>query len=201
MSKRSKDPDPSLEEKIRALKEKAEELGIEAMELGSDTPQELQHTFWTDLLAYETTEPRPVFDVLEASGVDMPPPFKLSDEEITEALWRIIHGLAFVGAFLHHTDHLSDRELYSQLWEECLRQPAVLLPGNPSFGYHIDLIGGTTAEEEQIRLRFYADDEERAAWAAESSPAALPPSEDPPYQRDERLPRQPAGRDPNLDVQ
>ena len=191
MSKRPKDPNRNLGQEIEALKKKAEELGIEALELDPDTPEDVQHTFWSDLLAYEATEARPVFDVLAASGIELPAPFKLNEDQAHDVLWEVIHGLAFIGTFLHHTDHLSDHELYTQLWKECLRRPAVLLPENPSFGYHIDLVGGTTHEEEMLRLRFYADPDERGAWALEHSSSELPPAQEAPYDRDSRLPRQP----------
>ncbi len=191
MSRRPKDQNQSLAEEIEALKEKAKELGIETGDLDADTPEDVQHTFWSDLLAYEAAEARPVFDVLAASGVSLPSPFGLADDHVHEVLWEVVHGLAFIGTFLHHTDHLSDRELYTQLWKDCLRRPAVLLPENPSFGYHIDLVGGTTREEELLRLRYYADDDERRAWALDHSPSELPPAQETPFDRDNRLPSQP----------
>ena len=87
-----------------------------------------------------------------------------------------------------HTDHLSDRELYARLWRGSLPDQALVPSKCPAeFRCH-DLVGGVREEDVQLRLRFYADDAERAEYAASRPGVALPPREKPPFRRDWRLP-------------
>ncbi|MEO1084752.1 MAG: hypothetical protein AAFY88_10970 [Acidobacteriota bacterium] len=104
-------------------------------------------------------------------------------------LWQGLRGLAFLGIYLHHTDHLSDRELYIHLLGEALKQPVVMMPDNPHFGYHLDLVEAETEENEQLYLRYYADTETRERWAKEFPATEIPPAEPCPYHRDDLLPR------------
>ncbi len=73
--------------------------------------------------------------------------------------------MASLGAYLLHTNHLSDRELYEYLYHDGLREEAVLFPENPSYAYMIDLTGSGSEEDNQIYLKYYADEEHRRQWA------------------------------------
>ena len=44
-------------------------------------------------------------------GIALPAPEELTDAQLSAKLWEVIEALAFLGAYLEHTDHLSDREL------------------------------------------------------------------------------------------
>lgn len=158
-------------------------------ELGADVPEEIRVAFRRDMEAFERAEPTPPLDALEKSGVEMPPSDQLTDQELRETLWRSLRGLAFLGVYLHHTDHLSDRQLYTQLREEALRRPVVMMPENPNFGYHLDLVDGESEEDEQLYLRYYADEETRERWAEQFPATDMPPAERRPFDRDRLLPR------------
>jgi hypothetical protein len=157
--------------------------------MSTDDPKDLKEAFYDHVEAYESREPRPLLDVLAESGVSLPPPEELDDFQITARLWELIHGLALVGTFLHNTDHLSDRELYTDLWNEELREPTVLMPEDTAFACHIDMVGSGSLEHLNLYMKYYADDRERRSWLREWPDDDIPDHEDPPYDRDRRLPQ------------
>lgn len=103
-------------------------------------------------------------------------------------LWDVIHGLAQLGAFLHHTDHLSDRDLYIYLWTDALRESTVLMPENPACSWHIDPVGSGSEEDIRLYLKYYASNRERRDWLKDWPTDPMPGREKPPYDRDRRLP-------------
>src|SRR6187401_1867626 len=92
----------------------------------------------------------------------------LSDSELTALLWKIIEGLADIGVYLTSTDHLSDRELYTVLWQDTLIQEHPIVPDEFQMMTHIDLLGGWSNEDMRTYLKYYADDQERARFASET---------------------------------
>lgn len=181
--------------RIQQLKRQAEELtGGQLMATGSgEGPLDLEEQFWESVVAFEQAEQRVLFDQLVERGVSLPAPETLADEDLTGKLWEVIHQLAQVGTCLHHTNHLSDRALYTQLWSESLREMTLLLRDAPTFTHHLDLIGSGSAEDTRIYLHYYADEAERAWWATEWSPEPVPAHEPPPFDRDRFLPQGPTG--------
>lgn len=144
--------------------------------------------FLERMRAYEDEDSAPtLLASLEQHGVKVPPPDELAEEELESRLWDVINGLALLGVYLDQTDHLSDAELYRKLWDE-LGEPAVLFPDDPSFGYHIDFVSSGSDEDNEAYLRYYADNVHRKAWQ-EDWGEPIPPKEDPPYDRDRKLPR------------
>ena len=127
--------------------------------------------------------------MLENSGVEIPDPAQLDAGALSTKLREIIEQMASLGAFLWHTDHLSVAELYSYLYNDGLREEAVLFPENPSYAYTIDLTGSGSEEDNQIYLRYFADEEHRKQWAADWPDDPMPDHEDPPFDRDRHLPR------------
>ena len=158
--------------------------------MSTDDPKDPEEAFLDRMAEYESQEPRPLLDVLAESGVTLPPPEELDDAQVSAKLWELIHRLSLAGTFLHSTNHLSDRELYTELWREELREPAVLMPGDKSFGYHIDMVGSGSAEHIHLYLKHYADERTRQGWKEDWPEDEIPEHEDPPYDRDSRLPQQ-----------
>ena len=96
-----------------------------------DQEKDLKELFHEYIDAYESAEERPLSDVLRESGIALPPPEEMDDSQLGEKLWEVIRGLSLLGAFLDNTNHLSDRELYTELWKEILPEPTVLMPRIP----------------------------------------------------------------------
>ena len=92
---------------------------------------------------------------------------------------------------MQHSDHLSDREVYCELWERGLREES-LLPGKcKTGGWFHDFIGSWGDEDMQIWLRFYASDEERAKHHKDYPKDPIPPKVPRPHNRDWRTPKAP----------
>ena len=121
--------------------------------------------------------------------MSLPSPENLNDTELTAKLWEVIKALALLRVYLSHTDHLSDRELYTNLWNESLREELVLQPTDASFACHIDLISSGSEEDNNINLKYYADEDERTRWAQEWPGEPLPNHERLPFDRDQHLPQ------------
>lgn len=133
---------------------------------------------------------RPIDDLIR-SGVSLLPPDELTDETLTAKLWELLHNLACHGFYVLHTNHLSNRELYGELWQRGLRDEAILPGKIKNGGWYHDFIGSGSEEDIQLNFRYYASDEERAEHASDWPDMTLPPKETAPYARDWRLPKGP----------
>jgi hypothetical protein len=131
---------------------------------------------------------RPI-DVLRNNGISIPEERDLDDDSLHARLWEIINAMAAVGMFVESTDHMSDRALYRYLVTDALREETILpMPGSGG-GWHISPIGGCSEEDNEIYLRYYADDETRTYWQRDFG-KTLPTKEKPPFDRDRLLPVQ-----------
>ena len=119
----------------------------------------------------------------------MPEPAALDDGALTAKLWEVIKGLAMLRNFLERTDHLSDRELYEFLWKRGLRDETPVEPLDATEEFHLDVLGGCSAEDLHLNLKYYADGDERRDWAENWPEDAMRAHEDLPYDRDRRLPQ------------
>jgi len=155
--------------------------------MSADDPDDFEDDFEDSIAAYEAAEPKALFGVLTKAGVALPPPDELDDSQVTAKLWEVINALAGLGAFLHSTNHLSDRELYAELWGDSLREEAVVMPGRGDYAWHIDLLG--SGEDIALHMKYYADEDERRQWLKEWPKDVLPEREEPPYDRDRLLPQ------------
>lgn len=177
--------------RIDKLKGQAAELtgGRMNASVSPDCPPEIEEQFWEHVVAFEQADGVPLSDLLIERGVSLPPPEELDDAQLTEKLREVIHALAGLGTYLHSTDHLTDRDLYTHLWSESLREPTVIMPENPDFAYHIDLVGSGSEEDILLYMKHYADEETRRRWAADWPDDLLPDHEPAPFDRDRHLPQ------------
>ena len=160
-----------------------------------DDPDDLESQFLDYVAAFEREVPQDLTVVLNDAGVSLPPPDELSDAELSGKLWEVINMLSLLGTFLHNTNHLSDRQLYSDLRSDLLREPMVLMPDNAAFACHIDIVGSGSEEHNHLYMKYYADEETRRSWLKDWPNDVLPEHEDPPYDRDRLLPQAESRRD------
>jgi hypothetical protein len=182
--------EPDQEKRIARLRAELEKLGGSTHSLQS-MPADLEEEFLRQVLEYETAEPISLFRLLENAGLELPMPGDLDDATVKNKLKEIIERMASLGAYLLHTDHLSDLELYRYLYTDGLREEAVLFPENASYAYMIDLTGSGSEEDNQVYLKYYADDQQRQRWAQDWPDDVIPDHEDPPFDRDAYLPKSP----------
>ena len=184
--------EPDQEKRIALLRAELEKLGGSTNSLQS-MPADLEEEFLRQVLEYETAEPVSLFRLLENAGLDLPLLEDMNDAALPKKLKEIIERMAGLGAYLLHTDHLSDRELYRYLYDDGLREEAVLFPENASYAYMIDLTGSGSDEDNQVYLKYYADEQQRQRWAHDWPDDVIPDHEDPPFDRDAYLPKSPIG--------
>ena len=184
--------EPDQEERIAKLRQELEKLGGSAISLES-MPADMEEEFLRQVLEYETAAPMSLFRLLENSGLEIPPPDQLDEASLTVKLKEIVERMASLGAYVLHTNHLTDRELYCYLYVDGLREEAVLFPENPSYAYMIDLTGSGSDADNQTYLKYYADEEHRKRWAQDWPDDAMPEHEEPPFDRDRFLPQSPIG--------
>ena len=184
--------EPTQEERIAKLRQEVEKLGGSTMSLES-MPADMEEEFLRHVLEYEHAEPISLLRLLENSGLEVPPPDQFDDDTLIAKLKEIIERMASLGAYLLHTNHLSDRALYEYLYHEGLREEAVLFPENPSYAYMIDLTGSGSEEDNQTFLKYYADENYRQQWASDWPADNIPDHEDAPFDRDRFLPQSPIG--------
>jgi hypothetical protein len=154
----------------------------------SDCDPELEEAFFQHVLDIETHGFVCPFDVLVRDGFYLPSPAELDATTLKEKLWELIRALAGYRLYLHNTDHLSDHELYSWLWEHGLREELMGF-GLPFGNCHLDIIGSGSDEHITLGLRYYDDENRRAQWAADFPEFPMPAHEQPPYDRDRHLPQ------------
>ena len=184
------DEEPNQETRIERLRSELEKLGGGVSEHSELSP-DLEEAFLKHILAFETTESSTLLQWLENAGLEVTPPDQLDEVQLKATLWEVINRMASLGAYLHNTNHLSDRELYSYLFAEGLREDAVLFPEDPSYVYGLDLLGSGSDEDTQLYMKYFADEEYRKRWATDFPDFKMPAHEDPPFDRDKDLPKSP----------
>ena len=184
--------EPSQEERINKLRAELEKLGGNTSTLES-MPADMEEEFLRHVLEYETAEQISLLRLLENAGLEVPAPETLDDDALKIKLKEIIDRMASVGAYVLHTNHLSDRDLYDYLYHDALREETVLFPENPSYAYMIDLTGSGGEDDNATYLKYYADEEYRGRWAHDWPDDPMPEHEEPPFDRDRFLPQSPVG--------
>src|SRR5688572_17562877 len=159
--------EPDQEERIKNLRAELGKIGGTVVDRLESMPVDMEEEFLGHVLEYETQERVSLLTWLAKSGIEVPDPDQLDDKTLSIKLQEVIYGMAYVGAYLLHTNHLSDRELYEFL-SDCLTEEVVLFPENPDYAYIIDMIGGVgTAsgiEDNPTYLKYYADEKARVKW-------------------------------------
>jgi hypothetical protein len=177
--------------RINELKAEAAELtgGEMYCDESADCPPEIGEQFWQRVVAFEKAPWTSHFKQLTEAGIDLPKPETLTDTELTAKLWEVIRALAKMHVFLSNTNHLSDRELYSHLWNDSLREEVADVPAGLGGSWYIDILGSGSEEDMFLYHKYYASEDSRQRWLQDFPDSPMPPHEDPPYDRDCRLPQ------------
>lgn len=178
-------------EHIEELQRQAHELTGGEMISGeaAEASPEVREQFWEHVVAWEEAPWTTDFRRLQEAGIALPAPETLNDDQVSMKLWEIIDQLARLRVFLNRTDHLSDRELYALLWSDLLHEDNKDVPMDEYSACHIDLLSGGSEEDNQLYLKHYADDKERAQWHQDYPEDSMADHADPPYDRDQYLPQ------------
>lgn len=182
--------DVDLEIHIEKLRREIDEVTGGKMIGGivSDCDPKFEEAFLENVLELEIHGFVAPLDVLVKDGFDLPPPETLDAATLTVRLWELIRELGRRRLFLHSTDHLSDRELYTWLVADALREEMMGF-GLPFGNCHLDVLGGCREEDLILSMRYYSTDEKRALWLKDFPDFEMPPKEKPPYDRDRLLPK------------
>lgn len=177
--------------RIAALKRQAAAKAGDAMHAWeSDAlPPDVQEQFWRSIVDVDTAPLTTPFRQLAEAGVELPDPASLDDAQVTSTLWKVINALATLRVFISDTDHLSDRELYAVLWNSVLREELPAQAPSLDGAWHVQLLSSGSEEDTRLYLKYYADDAWRQTWLEAFPDYQLPAHEDPPYDRDARLPQ------------
>ncbi len=179
------------EDRIDELRKRAEQASAGKMmtwESDALLPEEREQ-FWRRVVEYETAPSTTHLQQLAEAGLELPEPDALDDEKLSSTLWEVIGALARLRVFIDQTDHLSNRELYTLLWRDVLRDDIPVLPDDPGSAWHVNLLAGASDADTALYLKYYADDEWRQHWLAMFPDYTMPAHEDPPYDRDRHLPK------------
>src|SRR6266571_7864097 len=182
--------DPERRERIDELERQADKLaGGEAVAWKSDDlSPELEEDFLRGVIEYEIAPWTTHFQQLEEAGIELPDPETMDDEKVTAKLWEVIESLARMRVFLESTNHLSDRELYTELWSDVLREETKAMTFDEYSAWHIDMIGSGSEQHIYLWMKYYADEETRRQWMKDWPDYEMPEHENPPYDRDRNLP-------------
>ena len=118
--------------------------------------------------------------------LSLPDPSTLDDAALHQELWRVLAELSHIKVALFHTDHLSDRELYTLLVSEILQEKTWPTGGRDT-KHVIDLMAGSSYKAVKCFLRYYADEPTRSYFANHCPGLELPEQQPLPFERECRL--------------
>jgi hypothetical protein len=183
--------DVDREIRIEKMKRELNDLAGGSMISGGfgEVPPTIEEAFLAHVYAYERAEFDTIFNRLVQRGRAMEPPDELDDAALSTKVGELLRVLGTMHCFVEQTDHLSDRELYTWLWTDGLREETPDPSGFAGGAWHTSPIGSCNEEDMVIFLRYYANEEERRCWHEEFPGDPLPSHEPLPYDRDRNLPR------------
>lgn len=137
-------------------------------------------------------------EILARYGYAPLPPSELDDRQLSGRLWELFYAAAARRFFFSHTNHLSERQLYTLLWEQWLDKPTPDIPleAETNTRLSVDEFDALGMTAEEIWLRYYADEADQKFWQSTEPGFVFPPHQDPPYDRDRFLPEPPIPPDP-----
>src|SRR5437016_3469354 len=105
-------------------------------------------------------------EILARYGYAPLPPSELDDRQLPGRLWELIYAAAARRFFFYGTDHLSDRDFYTLIWEQWLDEPTADIPleaetNTTTIISEFDADGMT---QEEIFLRYYAKEDDHDLW-------------------------------------
>lgn len=143
-----------------------------------------ENEFLASMLAWERAPILPISDWFDPP-LELTGPDTLDDDALHAILWETIHRLFEQRIVLDFTDHLTDRDLYCLIYRDIL----------PSYEKKIDRANNflhwdcaNICDDADVWLRYYASEEDRQNWVAETG-GDVPPRQEPPHRRP--LPRAP----------
>ena len=182
MVQMSKSPSDEVDELVRNAKLRTEleryyDESIAQMNL-QRMPLEDENDYLEEMLAWEMA---PILPIAEWFNPPLRPlhPSGMSSEELHEELWKLIRLLYDKKIVLDFTDHLSDEELYLLICCDILSAREKYLSNRVGY-LHWDCAHVTA--NQTAWLMYYAQDEEREAWAEINNQTA-PPKQIPPFPR------------------
>jgi hypothetical protein len=185
------EPDVDREIRIEKMKRELDQFGGGMMISGGfgDVPQDLEEAFLARVCEFEKADLDNNFNRLVRRGLVMEPPDELDDVALRGKLQEVLGVLGTMRCFVEQTDHLSDRELYTWLWMDGLREETPDVSGLAGGAWHTSPIGSCDDDDMKIFLQYYADEEERRRWHEQFPNDPLPQRRSPPNDRDKNLPR------------
>jgi len=178
-----------VQARIAFLRKKLKDLDEILHYCADETDPEEELSFLEHIYVMESQPSVTHAHQLIAAGVSLPPPDDLTDTEVHDKLWEIIHKLAELRVFLDYTNHLSDRALYQRLWTETLNEFTWDMSNALNGAMHIDLCGSGSEEDTVDWLCYYASDEDRMEWLETYPEETLPPKKPHLVDRDDALPK------------
>lgn len=155
-------------------------------EFGSEEEEALLENVIRFQNARESTHAK----LLLEDGVELPAPDSFrDDEDVERKLWEVINTLACRRVYLHHTNHLSDRQLYELLWRQHLNEMTKDLAECPGSACHIDFLEECSDAERERFLVYFADEVEWEYRGHSLSDGRTARRFGPPYDRDRHLPK------------
>jgi hypothetical protein len=183
-----------MKHRIEQLRQKIREATGENPIFGGspNCPPELEEAFLEKVLAFETSPRRVLFDLLQEMGIHLPKPVELKGEQLTLKLWEVINALLARYIVISNTDHLDNRELYTLLWNETLRQEFVI---SQHHTLHIDMTRTGPDDGMPVYLKYYATEEQRRLIMKHNPGFKMPEHVEPPPRRDHLIPEDPSNPD------